>query len=190
MSKSVKFVFHKGRKEDKMGYVYVLMIENRDRTYRSLKLPRLEEKYWDEKSQRVKKSKNIDYTKYNDFIDSFLSDIIREWKTLDKFDEFNNRNSFIDYFKKVLSSTKLEMKHGTRLKYNTVFKKLFDYLKHKKKNDLLFSQITPEFLDDLNNYMKLSGMEIDSVIHYLKIIRIILRKSQKDRNIPYVYDPF
>lgn len=190
MTKSIKFIFHKGNKEETSGYVYVQIIENRERTYRSLKLPRFEEKYWDYKTQRVKKSKNIDYINYNDIIETFLSEIIKEGKSLEKFDELNNRISFLKYFERVLSSTKLEMKHGTRLKYRTVYKKLVEYLKHKGKGDLLFSQITIEFLDDLNNYMKQTGMETNSVIHYLKIIRIILRKSQKDRSISNLYDPF
>lgn len=190
MTKSIKFIFHKGSKEETSGYVYVQTIENRQRSYRSLKLPRFEERYWDYNSQRVKKSKNIDYTIYNEVIETFLSDILKEGKSLEKFDELNNRNSFLKYFERVLSSTKLEMKHGTRLKYQSVYKKLVDFLKHKGKDELLFSQITTELLDDLSNYMKLTGMETNSVIHYLKIIRIILRKSQKDRSISTVYDPF
>ena len=73
---SYKFYLHKVRKKDKEGYVYLQSIKNRKKSYTSLGLPKLKEKYWDPNLERVKKLDKIQFEIYNNSIEDKLSEIV------------------------------------------------------------------------------------------------------------------
>ena len=195
MGISLKFVFrvkegNQVNDERSIGYIYLQRIENRKKTYRSLRLPLLEKKYWDEVKQRVKKSKDINYEKYNSKIEDTLRTTLIQNGSFVKLEEENDNRSFIKYFEKVLNGPRFKHKHGTRNKYNSVLVKLNGYLKERQKNDLLFSELTVDFLDDLQTYMVESGMFINSVTNYLKVIQSMVKRSMVDREVMNTNNPF
>lgn len=190
MSKSIKFIFHKVNRNDNVGYIYLQHIKDRNKSYRSLGLPKLNEKQWDEKNQRVKKSKHIDYTIYNELIEKKHNELLTNDKEIGGIESFKNRKSFLSYFESIVKSNKLITKHGTRLKYRSVLHKLREYLNKGLKTDVSFSELNLKFLDDFQVYMKSTGMDTNTVTHYLKIIRVVIRKSQKEKEYTNVKDPF
>jgi len=189
MNKSIKFILHKLNKNQKDGYIYIQHIENRTKSYRSLGLPKIHEKYWDEENQRVRKTTQIDYTVYNDKIEEKLKELLISDKDINTIEGIKSRKSFLFYFERVIEE-KLKNDHGTRLKYRSVLNKLKEYVKYKNRTDLSFSEIDIDYIEDLNSYLKSTGLEINTVIHYLKVIRVIIRKSQKRREYMHVKDPF
>jgi site-specific recombinase XerD len=198
MGVTLKFIFreskkveNKSNKGNPLGSVYLLRTENRKPVYRSLSLPPIRKNQWDSENQRVRRNQVIPYELYNQKIDETLTQVLNDGKSLTVLDGISNRDSFLNYFEKVLNGPGLEMKHGTRYKYDSVFKKLKDFLKHKKKKtDLLFSELTLELIEGFQVYMEQSKMEKNTVIHYLKIVRVIIRKSQREKLAFSIYDPF
>lgn len=189
MNKSIKFILHKLNKNQKDGYIYIQHIENRTKSYRSLGLPKIHVKYWDEETQRVRKTTQIDYEVYNDKIEEKLRELLISDKDINTIEGIKSRKSFLFYFERVIEE-KLKNDHGTRLKYRTVLNKLKEFVKYKNRTDLHFSDMDIDFIEDLNSYLKSTGLEINTVIHYLKVIRVIIRKSQKRREYMNVKDPF
>lgn len=189
MSKTFKFILHKINKKEELGYVFVQHIQNRIKTYRSLRLPPIHPRYWDKSNQRVKKVKGIDYKRYNDTIETIQIELLNGDKNINGIESSKNKKSFLTYFESIVTD-KLKTKHGTRLKYKSVLNKLKEYLKQNDQNDLFFSDMDLDFLDDLQIYFKSTGMDTNTVIHYLKIIRVIIRKSMKQRDYINVKDPF
>lgn len=197
MGVSINFIFRnsplnkdKSNHNNPLGYVYVQRIENRKTTYRSLRLPKFRREHWDEKKQRVKRNRKIDYETYNSKIEATLKDILDKQGSLRGIDETNDSRSFMDYFKSVLEGTKLKSKHGTRTKYHSVYRKLQGFLEEVDKTDLLFSELDVDLIDDIQAYMDDTGMEKNTIIHYLKIMQTIVRKSMVSRKTMNTYNPF
>jgi site-specific recombinase XerD len=194
MGISLRFVFRVSEDglnpNDKDGYIYIQRIENRKKTYRSLGLPKLKKEFWDDSRQRVKKNKDVDHETYNTKIETTLRETLNQGGLFTRTDELTDKRSFLNYTEKVLSGPKFELKHGTRLKYQSVVKKLKDYLQERGKSDLLFSELSVEFLDDLQTYMLKSGMFPNSVTNYLKILQSFVKRSMTDREVMNTNNPF
>lgn len=190
MGLTLKIIFRKINKDGPLGYVFLQRIEYRKSTIRSLKLPPFDIKYWNKNSQRVKKTKKIDYLGYNDTIEKALSDVLAEGKSFRSYDGVNSRLSYLHFYENELNRSALKDKHGTRLKYTTVYKKLTGFLLSNGKSDLLFSELSQDFLDDFRIYMKKSGLETNTTIHYLKILKVIFGKAEKDRSLIIGNNPF
>lgn len=190
MRATLKFVFRKVNKDETLGYVAIQRIENRSKTYRSLGLPKFDIRHWDGDKERVRKTTKLDYQSYNDTIDMTLASIIAEGKSLDNYDGVNSKASFLHYFNQVVHGTELKKKHGTRIKYQTVYKKLEGFLSEQGKHDLLFSELNSTILAEFQLYMRESGLENNTAVHYLKIVKLIFNKSQKEESVLSGYDPF
>lgn len=190
MSSSIKVIFRKISKDDTVGYLFLQRVENRRSSVRSLKLPPLDLKYWDKNNQRVKKSTKIDYKGYNDTIEQHLSVVFADGRSFDGYDGANSKVSFIAFYQKYLNSAKLNGKTGTRIKLQTVYKKLHRFLASNDKTDLLFSELTQGFLDEFWHYMRDGGMESNTATHYLKILQVIYGHAKKDKSVIVGNNPF
>jgi len=194
MGISLRFVFRVSENyqnpSDTEGYIYIQRIENRKKTYRSLGLPKLRQEFWDDSQQRVKKNKSVDSERYNSKIEMTLRETLNQGGLFTRTDELTDKRSFLNYIERLLAGPTFELNHGTRLKYNSVVKKLREYLKERGKSDLLFSQLSVEFIDDFQNYMLKSGMNPNSVTNYLKILQSFVRRSMTDREVMNTHNPF
>lgn len=182
---SYKFYLHKVKKDEKEGYVYLQKIKNRDRHYESLGLPKIKEDYWNPTTQRVRERKGIDYQYYNETIENKLKELTSSFDY--PFHTREERKSFISFFERYLNSPEMMDKHGTRIKYLSVLNKI---KKHLNSEDLLFSDLNLEYLRNFQVFCRTEGMNHNTIIHYLKILRIIIRKSQRTEGYYDVRDPF
>jgi site-specific recombinase XerD len=188
MSSTLKIIFRKIKKDEPLGYVSLQRIENRKNTVRSLKLPPFDIKHWNRNSQRVRKTTKLDWVGYNETIEKALSDVLGEGKSFDSYDGVNSKLSYLHFYKEELN--KVGLTHGTRLKYGTVYKKLTSFLLSKGKPDLLFSELSRDFLEEFRHYMKHGGMETNTAIHYLKILKVIFGKAEQNQDLIIRNNPF
>lgn len=193
MGYSFKFVFRiKGDVHSKnpSGYIFIQRIENRKKKYKSLGLPKLKKRFWDDKRQQVKKHPSINSDEFNQVIERTRLEFLNEGGSMKTLNEITDNRSFLNYVKNLLNGTKYKNSHGTRIKYLTVVTKLEKYLKFRNKEDLLFQELTIGFLDDLQSFMVESGMTQNSVTHYLKILKSFIKQSCEDRSVMNTNNPF
>lgn len=193
MGHSVKFVFRQVNKDDSLktvGYIFLQRIENRKKTYKSIGLPPLEKRFWNEKKQRVKKSSLIDYSFYNTLIENTHREFLNDGYSLKTIAERTDNRSFLNYIEQTLNGVQFRLKHGTRKKYLTVVKKLKSYLEVKNRSNIMFKELTVGFLDEFQSYMLGTGMTQNSVTNYLKILHSFVRRSMADRELMNTNNPF
>lgn len=192
MSVSYRFVLrgYKSNDPDPSGFIHLRTIENRKKSYKSLGLPKLKKRFWDDKRQQVKKHPSINSDEFNQVIERTRLEFLNDGGSLKTLKERTDNRSFLSYVKNLLNSARYKHSHGTRIKYLTVVTKLEKYLNHRNKKDLLFHELTVEFLDDFQSFMMESGMTQNSVNHYLKIIKSFVRQSCEDRSVMNTNNPF
>jgi hypothetical protein len=193
MSKSIKVVFIKQGKKEKEGSVYVRTIENSIVRKKSLKIKLSEShwnKYFNEDTQRFRHNQTFPNSeKYNTIIDGFLQELNSVGNDVELLPD--NKKSFLSFWKRYIETTE---NHGTKIKHQVVYNKLWKYLLSKSKTDLLFKDITPFFIRELKIYLKTSkdpkSLSNNSINHYLKIIKSIINHSQKNGYYIYLINPF
>lgn len=192
MSVSYRFVLrgYKSNDPDPSGFIHLRTIENRKKSYKSLGLPKLKKRFWDDKRQQVKKHPSINSDEFNQVIERTRLEFLNDGGSVKTLKERTDNRSFLSYVKNLLNGARYKNSHGTRIKYLTVVIKLEKYLNHRNKKDLLFNELTVEFLDDFQSFMMESGMTQNSVNHYLKIIKSFVRQSCEDRSVMNTNNPF
>lgn len=145
-------------------------------------------KYWNEKDQCFKSGVS-NYKLYNDRIAA-------AYKELEKYDGEicempKDDKSFIYYWKSI---NKVMTNHGSRIKHETVLKKLIKYLEVKGRADLKFSEITPQFLREYQHHLATVAdpktLSTNQVTHYLKMFKSVINKKLKDNPRLYLVNPF
>ena len=193
MTTSFKFVFRKSngdQSKDPWGYIYQLTIQNREKSYKSIGLPRIRKSQWDPVKEKVRKGVGVDVEKFNGVINESKKDYLNRGGKIKYSSGLNNRSSFVDYMERAIIGARLKDKHGTRLKYQTVLRKLKSYLRDRNLMDLSFYDLDIDFLYDFQSYMLDTGMTQNSTTHYLKIIKSFVRRSFIDREMMNTNDPF
>lgn len=193
MSKSIKVVFIKQGKKEKEGSVYVRTIENSIVRKKSLKIKLSEShwnKYFNEDTQRFRHNQTFPNSeKYNTIIDGFFQELNSVGNDIELLPD--SKKSFLSFWKRFIETTE---NHGTKIKHQVVYNKLWKYLLSKSKTDLLFKDITPFFIRELKIYLKTSkdpkSLSNNSINHYLKIIKSIINHSQKNGYYIYLINPF
>lgn len=166
------------------GYITLRMITNRKKTYKSLGLPKLKEKFWNPKTERVREVSGVDYRLYN----SEIEKIVKNIKPQQHYSQ--NEDSLMTFFQNYLNSQELASKHGTRRKYQTVFNKIEKFKNSNGWGDLRFSDFDIEVIRSLSSFMRAEGMEVNTTNNYLKVIRAIVRKAQRTEGFHDVRDHF
>lgn len=192
MSVSYRFVLrgYKSNDPDPSGFIHLRTIENRKKSYKSLGLPKLKKRFWDDKRQQVKKHPSINSDEFNQVIERTRLEFLNDGGSVKTLNERTDNRSFLNYVKNLLNGTKYKNSHGTRIKYMTVVTKLEKFLKFRNKKDLLFNELTIELLDDFQSFMVESGMTQNSVTHYLKILKSFVQQSCEDRTVMNTNNPF
>lgn len=193
MSKSVKVVFIKQSKKATEGTLFIRTIENRKSRKKSLGI-KLDEKsyqrYFLEDKQRFRNDARFKSAEaYNEIIAERLQEASIYEDNLDLIP--SKKKSFIDYWKRKIKNTS---NHGTRSKHEVVLSKLMKFLQGREKRDLLFSEITPNLLDDLQHYLRTEKdpkkLSENSATHYIKIIKSVVSKANKDDYYSFIKSPF
>jgi len=178
-------------KYEKEGTLFMRSKGRENKKKKSLKIKvsyDLFKKHWNSKDQCFKSSMsnykllNAEIEKAYDEVGKFngvIADIPKDGK------------SFIAFWKQMI---KLSINHGSRIKHKSVLNKLKKYLSTIDKTDLRFSEITPDFLKELQFYLSTAAdpktLSLNQVTHYLKIIKTIINnKIVQEPNI-YSIHPF
>lgn len=140
--------------------------------------------------EKVRKGVGVDIDKFNRVLNENKKDYLNRGGKIKDSIGVNNRSSFVDYMERTILGSRFKDKHGTRLKYLTVLKKLKSYLKDRSRTDLSFYDLDVDFLYDFQSYMLDTGMTQNSTTHYLKIIQSFVRRSFTDREVLNTNDPF
>lgn len=184
---SYKFILHK-TKGQKYGYIYLRKIRNREKKHESLGLPKIHERFWNEKQERVKQLRGIDYQLYNDTITQKIMELTNSNDYLTR--STGRESSFIEFFQDYLSSEQMKRRHGTRRKYQSVLNKVKKHLQHLNKRDLSFSDLSIDYIHEFREFCLNDRMSSNGINHYLKIIHSIIGKAQKTPGYFHVTDPF
>ena len=89
-----------------------------------------------------------------------------------------DNNSFLKFWDRQLE---LITNQGTKAKHTAIKIKLEKYLTSINKKDLLFSDITPDFVENLQHHFKTvknpESLSENSVTHYLKVINSCMQPN-------------
>ncbi|PVW14088.1 phage integrase SAM-like domain-containing protein [Marixanthomonas spongiae] len=177
---SFKFIIRPSKINNE-GHIHLRKIKNRKKTYESLRLPRLKIKYWNESTQRVRKSNQIDYKLYNNKIEAKLKEIKSSHGPLDP----SKRASLVHFFNHYLKSTSLNP--GTKSKYFTILKKLKSFRDSENYSDIKFKDFNVAMISSFFEFMRNNGLEQNTCRNYLKVVNSVVRKAQKTEgyyNVP------
>ena len=98
----------------------------------------------------------------------------------------NDKESFLRYWQEYIATI---LNYSTRKIHTAGLKKLVKYLSSINQSDLLFEDITPDFLRQFRKYLLGSAnpkpLTENSTIHYLKIIKSIINQSISDNYYTY-----
>lgn len=180
--KTTDVVLWKRKRTDTEGTINLRVSDGSQRSYKSLG-HRINEKHWDESSQRVKRTDVVDYKAINLLITNKLAELI-EVETLQ--DVAHSNDSFLSYCENFIDSI---TSHGSKTKYVTVFNKFKAFLKSQHKQSLRFDELTPEFIRDLHNYL-IKSIERNTANHYMKIYSQMINRAVKERKHTYLVHPF
>lgn len=99
--------------------------------------------------------------------------------------EFYNHNEKV----KVLSETSNKYAPATYLRYNTTLKHIKDFLNHNGKDDIAFTDITSQWLNDLDYYLRTEKkLSNNTTLKYIKLFKKIYKIAL--RNGWATKDPF
>ena len=177
----------------------IRIIISRKIMYSSLEI-RVKLEQWDNKSKIIKKHPNA--TLLNNKINKRLSEIQSIYLELERNNDFVSieilkkaingntliKNSFIDYFRNYIEVLKEKEKHGTRDKFEAVYRKLIHY---NKNRDLTFDEINVDFLKNYESYLRNKLGNSNNTIHgNFRIIRKLLNDAIREDLVPVNKNPF
>lgn len=103
-------------------------------------------------------------------------------------DEVEDINlSYIDYFKNEIEKI---MVPNTKSKHNDVLRTIKKYLIKNNKKDLLFREITPDWIDYFIVHLKEKGLANSSIVDYISIFRKVLNTAINKNKYSYKKNPF
>lgn len=172
--KTFTAILKKKFSKDTEGVICIQMTENRKNKSVSLKI-KIPEKFWDNVSKRVKKTKQIDYISINKQITDKLEEL-ENTQTLK-----TNKQSFVEYFNRYINRIH---NTGSKIKYQQVLNSLIKF-----KKEIEFNEITTDFVFELYKHFK-NTQSTNTSNHYLKIVKQVLNESIKERLVNYYFHPF
>lgn len=196
---SVKIVLKKDKVNDK-GEVplYIRIIQNRKAKFTSLGIYVIPGENWNEKESRVT-PKYPNSTRVNNLIATKLSEAnqllvsletskssIRNVKVRDIIIG-KHSDSFIAFANEQTETTEKRNQVRTAKRYKTIISKLSTFLKNK---DLLFNELTVEFLNKYETHLKQIGNGTNTIHTNMKTIRAILYKAIQEDKFPQEKNPF
>lgn len=182
MSTTKNIVFKKDPRNPEMGYLRLRTITNRKPTEKSLNI-KIHKKHWNNNKQRVY-STEPNAKQYNEQINKIKSENPEAKASSVK---KSNINSFFDFAEK-----KLEVIHkkSTRDMKLYSLNKVKEYVQSEGKDDLLFSEITPLFIEKYYNYLRTTMNKQNSVVAYMINFRYFVNEADKYEEYSYQKDPF
>lgn len=196
---SIKIILRDKATKEGMLPVVMRIIKDRKSKLISLGLECLK-KDWDEENNQFKKThpnqlqRNRLLLRHKDralkIIDEFLMDEVDF--TLDQFEEkFRgvepNRMTVLEFWNEVISDLTKSGKVGNAKALNETKKSLFNF---HKKNNLMFKEITPAFLEKYEVYLRENNNTDGGVAFKMRELRSLYNRAIKKNVIDEKYYPF
>lgn len=183
---TTNIILQKKNKLDDFGYLNILYFKSKEEKKKvSLGFRMLEkhfEKTFDKEFKRFRQTTLFDYKTLNNKIDVLSNDTtIFEDKGTEK------EKSFMKYFQLQIEK---KNKITTKTNYTTGYNNLNKFLRSIGKNDLLFNELTNDFLIKLKEYYVNDGLETSSIKNYFTIYKTIMNNSIDEDNYYFVKSPF
>lgn len=183
-------VLKKKYSSDKEGIINIRVTHDRSSRYFSLK-ETIKEQYWNKRRCEVKSN-------YDDYerLTKLIGDKIQELKYLHgqtedvKSIKKNEKGSFISFFETQVEFLLQRKRMGTYKSYKSSLLHLKTYTKQKGKTDLLFSDLEPKFIIDLESYLLGNGIKNNSCKKYISTIKKVFNEGVKMKIFLPVSDPF
>lgn len=179
----------------KQGYpLKVRIIQNRKSTYRSLKFFLTEsqkDRYWNDSKKQLIKS----YPDYQKVIAQYNIELkrlgINVSENINKAPVVHSGGSFISYILHYMENLKIRNQLGVLQKTTTVLFQLDMFRKEAgKPKDILFTDITIDFLNDFQSHLITKNILPVSQKGYIERLRSILKKAIKENKYNPTRDPF
>lgn len=204
MGTSFKIMLHPLKVlKDKKKPVVLRLTNNRKRYYNYLgyHVPFPYEDYWDESTGEFKKKYDKDnYHKLNNYLRNKLalaSTIIIDIQTkgLDfdyelfkkRFERENKSITIIEYFDERIKSLRNKNQIGNSIVYNTAKNNL---IRFKGSESISFSEITPKFLEKMEEDFIKRGSKRNGISVHMRTIRAVFNQAVKEDICPRDLYPF
>lgn len=184
---SVKLVLRKVPNEPNKSYLFIRTILNRKSRLKSLGIKINSENL--KKSGEGVKSVEPDYQKINKIIDEELKLIKKDGDLASISNREAKKKSVLKFIDKVIENTANQGTVSSRISAKRVFQ---NFLEAKGKEDITFSQITPDFIDSYNVWLLRNDYKKNTANQYLQTLQLFINYAKKDSkmNLPESYNPF
>ena len=193
MAKSITITFLKQSPTEQYGTIHIRTIENRVIKKKStgIKITKNQwEDYFNPNTNRFREDKNFPKHKIlNSKINELLEEMNKYNNDLDAMPD--DKKSLISYWQEVINN---KLNHGTKIKQQVILDKVKKYLNSVNKEDILFKDVTPIFLDRLKTYFLTKEdprkLSVNTTTHYLKIFQGVILHAKKKNIYSYLKNPF
>lgn len=183
-------VLKKKYSTDKEGILNIRVTHDRVSKYFSLK-ETIKEQHWNKRRCEVKNN-------YEDFerLTKVISDRIKELKYLHgqtediKSVKKNEKGSFLSFFETQVEFLLQRKRMGTYKSYKSSLLHLKSFTTQKGKSDLLFSDLEPKLIIDLETYLLGKDIKNNSCKKYISTIKKVFNEGVKMKVFLPVSDPF
>lgn len=192
----VKIILAKKKKTDAVGILAIQEIKNNIKTQKRIGIQVKEEyfiKYFLKKVNRFNANDELDYNSINNKITEELNifngliDNSSHTNNLSDKNEVQNELSYIEHHKR---ETEKILVLGTKSRHIDVLNSIKRYLNKNKKNDLLFKDITPDWIDFYVIYLRNRGLANTSIVDTISIFRKVLNTAINKDLYFYRKNPF
>ncbi len=150
------------------------------------------------KSQSIKaKGEHKENQLYFAKIENKANEIVKSISDF-SFAEFENKfnkkptksKDVFEYFENYIEKLKSEKRSGTADSYKCAYNSIRSFFNSKKRKKLPFQEITPEWLQNYENWMKETGKSVTSTGIYLRSLRTMFNMAIEDNIISKDSYPF
>lgn len=187
---SLKIIFTKKYVTDESGTLAIQSIVNRKKTQKSMKIKVIQDHfnlYFIEELNGFKKNPHFNHNEINSRIKEELKKfgVVDENEDVDTID--NSKKSYIEWYKVRLELISVP---NTKLKYSDFLRKLDKYLLHTKKTDLLFIDITNDWVELFFYWLRKNGLSSNTSRDYISLFRRMVNVAEKKEHYNYLKSPF
>lgn len=184
---SVKLILRKVPNEPNKSYLFIRTIVNRKSKLKSLGIKINSENL--KKSRDGVKSVEPGYQEINKRIEKELKQV-KEGGDLESISSREaKKKSVLNFIDKVIENT---ANQGTVSSRKAAKKVFIRFLETKDKEDITFSQITPDLIDSYNVWLLRNDYKKNTANQYLQTLQLFINYAKDDSkmNLPESYNPF
>ncbi len=182
---SVRIILKFKKPTDSKGYLRISTRIGNKTVLRSLKLPPIEKKYFNVKTERIRASFSK-HEEYNNYIEKHISTIKSKGNSMLYIND--DKKSFIEFVNKIIDRV---VNIGTKQKYTNIKNLLVQFNTEKyNDSDIKFIDINLDFLENFKLWLIKKGNQNNTITYKFKSFHALYNKAIKERIFKYDFDPF